>query len=225
MRSLVQLLGVIVAVSTVAAVRAQEWQRLHVGVAVGNPSWSVDFSEAGVPLPEPIVGPKGPAEPGTGRKFVAGFRPVGVVGVEIQYIDFDEGETGAAGGWTVGGGQVGPFYERTSHMKVSVDATVLSAILFVPEASSAFDVYGKVGVADFNESLATSTTTIECIPIVPCMSTVNSDVDRSESAPYVGIGARIRLARAVAVRVEYEAIDRDVGDPTTMLSLGIAWER
>ena len=58
---------------------------------------------------------------------------------------------------------------------------------------------------------------------MPC--TFSSDVDQSDSGAYLGFGARFRIARAVAVRVEYEALDRDVGDNTTMLSLGIAWER
>ena len=56
--------------------------------------------------------------------------------MEIQYVDLDEGETGAVGGTYLGSiGQVGSFYEKTSHTKVSVDATVLSAVLFIPEAS------------------------------------------------------------------------------------------
>jgi hypothetical protein len=46
-----------------------------------------------------------------------------------------------------------------------------------------------------------------------------------DSHPYVGIGARFKEAgRAWAFRVEYEAIDGD-GEDTTMLSVGVAWER
>jgi hypothetical protein len=152
--------------------------------------------------------------------------------VEIQYVDLGEGETRVNGGWSVGGGQVPAVYQQTSHMKASFDATVLTALLFIPETSPSLDVYGKVGVADINESLTTSTTTIasgypigpECAPYSRCTSTVNSDVELGESAPYVGIGARVKIATHWALRVEYEAIDRDVGDAATMLSLGIAWE-
>jgi opacity protein-like surface antigen len=232
MRSLVRFLAVIATFSTCAAGQAQDWPRMHIGVAAGDPHWSVDISEAGVPLPDPIVGPPRPAEPSAGWKLVGGFRPARVVGVEIQYVDLGEGEAWVNGGWSVGGGQVPAVYQQSNHMKASFDATVLSALLFIPETSPSLDVYGKIGVADLNESLTTSTTTIasgypigpECVPYSRCTSTVNSDVELSESAPYVGIGARVKIASNWALRVEYEGIARDVGDAARMLSLGIAWE-
>lgn len=182
------------------------------------------MTDAGVVLPpEPIVGNE-PAEPGTGWKFAAGFRPVRVVGVEVQYLDLDDGETEVHGGWRLGGGQVGPFYEQSSYLNVKADASVLSALLFIPEGNPSLDIYGKVGVADLNESFATSTTSIACVPIVPCTSAVYGNVHQSDLRPYVGFGARVTVWRSLAVRVEYEGIDRDVGDSFTMLSLGFSWE-
>ena len=59
-------------------------------------------------------------------------------------------------------------------------------------------------------------------PTGPC--TFTNDVDESDSAPYVGIGARFSVGSAAAVRVEYEAIEGDAGDKMTMFSAGIAWE-
>jgi hypothetical protein len=48
---------------------------------------------------------------------------------------------------------------------------------------------------------------------------------QNDSRPYVGIGARIKIISNLAARIEYEAIDGDAGDNTTMFSLNIAWER
>jgi hypothetical protein len=164
-------------------------------------------------------------EPEPGKKLLAGFRPVRIVGVEVQYVDFGEATREVAGGWRLGGGQVGPFYEQTNSTKVRPNAWVLSALLFIPEQFPSFDVYGKVGVAALKHSFSTNTTRYECVPIIPCLSTVNSDVHESDARPYLGLGARLKVARAVAVRFEYESIDRDAGHSTTMLSLGFAWER
>ena len=102
-RSSIQLLVIIAALGTSAVVRAQddaqaqEWPRFHFGVAVGSPDdWSVDISEAGVPFPDPILEGNRLAEPDTGWKLVAGF-PLRVVGVELQFIDFGEGDAGVNG--------------------------------------------------------------------------------------------------------------------------------
>jgi hypothetical protein len=236
MRSLVQSLVAIAAFSTGVAVRAQEWPRVHIGVAAGDPDWSVDMSEAGVPLLDPIYRPDKPVEPDSGWKLVVGFRPVRVVGMELQYVDFGEGATTVHSGW-IFGSQV-RTYQQTSSINVNADASVLTALLFIPMPKPSLDVYGKVGVADINDSLAITTTTIEvdlpnaprvpippeCIPYARCSSIASRDVERSESAPYIGIGTRVKIANHWALRVEYEAIDRDVEDTTTMLSIGLAWE-
>jgi opacity protein-like surface antigen len=165
-------------------------------------------------------------EPERARKVVAGFRPVRIVGVEIQYIDFDDTGLGARGTLLRGGSrQGGPaVYDQASFMKAGAEAWLLSALLFIPEQLPLVDVYGKVGVADLAESFTAIATTVECVPLSQCTNRIYSDVHESNVGPYIGIGARFELAPAVAVRAEYEAIDRDVGDPAAMLSLGFAWE-
>ena len=165
---------------------------------------------------------------------MVGFRPVRVVGLELQYVDFGEEDAAVYGGTYLDSGQV-EHWQQESHMSTKFQATVLSALLFIPEALPRVDVYGKVGVADLEESIFASA--IDRRPVIGCPPPgvdlgrlgfgpcgFTSDVHESESAPYVGVGARVKVAREAAVRVEYEAIDRDVGDNITMLSLGIAWE-
>jgi hypothetical protein len=163
----------------------------------------------------------------SGWKLFAGYRLLRIVGVEVQYLDLDEGVTSFQAGATYGTGQA-RLHEQYGQVKVRGDASVLSAVLFFPAIkpeSREFDPYGKIGVAKLNSSVVTNTTTYDftCIPIIPCGRTVDSDVHRSEPAPYVDIGVSMRPTSHFALRLEYEAI---FGAPkTTMLSIGFAWER
>jgi hypothetical protein len=94
-----------------------------------------------------------------------------------------------------------------------------------------FDAYGKVGVARFEESfdVYVSDWSLPCRlqPFGQAPSCLFiSQGGQTDSHPYVGIGVRFKESgRAWAVRLEYEAIDGELGDTTTMLSVGIAWER
>jgi hypothetical protein len=58
------------------------------------------------------------------------------------------------------------------------------------------------------------------------MSTVTTGpVHHSETAPYVGIGASLKPATGFAIRLEYEVIDSDFGNPTTTIAAGFVWGR
>jgi hypothetical protein len=48
---------------------------------------------------------------------------------------------------------------------------------------------------------------------------------RTDSEPYVGIGARLKIGSNWAARIEYEAMDNEAGNNRTMFSLNIALER
>jgi len=214
---------VLAAFGTADVARAQDgdpdWPRFHMGVAVGEAQLGPDMSEAGVP--EHIWG-NASVDTDTGNKLVFGFRPIRVVGVEFQALDLGDGETQAHAGEFHALGQVS-YWDQSSYMTASADATVLTALLFIPESSQWLDVYGKVGVAVLDESFraaAQSTIAAECQPVC----TFRAEVDQSYTTPYVGFGARFKVARAAAIRIEYETIDRDEGDNTTMLSVGVAVE-
>jgi len=210
----------------------RDWPRFHLGIAVGPSLLGHDMAEAGVP--EQPWGNRS-VDSDTGLKLVAGFRPVRVVGLEIQFIDFGEGAVEAHAGPLLGGGQV-TYWEQSSSMTSSADGKVLAALLFIPEASPRIDIYAKVGVAHLDESLTAAATSYhppECSPIIstvpprvsyPSSCSFRSDVDKSGSEPYLGFGARFKVASAAGVRVEYEAVIRNGGDPTQLLSVGIAHE-
>ena len=222
MRFVSQLLAAISAFGTAAATQAQdanragEWPRYHVGVAIGRSHYTDSWSSAGVPEHlQPNYSPEGSP---TGWKIVAGLRPIRFVGAELQHVDFGSATTRSA----ASGNQV---VRRGAFMRNDADATVVSALLFLPEGLSSVDFYGKVGVAEVEESLRVSVYRyVLCGPPGPnCM--FFSDVTETDSRSYLGIGARFKIARDWAVRVEYESIDGDVHDDTTMFSLGVAWER
>jgi len=219
-------LAAIAAFGTTGALRAQDeernqdegWRRFHVGVAVGESHLAPSLSSTGAP-PEVIerFGDRSPPDP-TGWKLVAGFRPARVVGVEVQFIDFGTAEIPPPSGHGI---------VRTHvDMESSADATVLTALLFIPKQSPAFDVYGKIGVGKLNESFRAHALVVEfgspCYPF-PC--SFSTDKRQSDAHPYFAIGFRHEIGRAAAFRVEYETIHGDAGDDTTMFSAGVAWER
>ena len=90
-------------------------------------------------------------ESSKGGKVVAGFRPVRVVGAEISMST------------SVRRRRETLFSERyypaltVYSFKGKANATVLTALLFIPDPSPSFDVYGKVGVAKLEESFDVAT--------------------------------------------------------------------
>jgi hypothetical protein len=208
----------IAAFGAVAAAQAQdEWPRFHVGGAVSQADGGPDLASMGAPeWALNIFGPVSP-EPSAGWKIVAGFRPTRVVGAELQYVDLGEAET------IIPGTPNSSMYRRLN-IKSKAEATVLTALLFVPERLPSFDIYGKIGVARLEESFRVHAfeSFVPCLP-VPCRFDI--DEKQTDSRPYAGFGARVEIGRAAAARLEYEAIDGDVGDDWTMISIGVAWER
>lgn len=225
MRSSIQLLVVVAAFGTAPVAGAQEWPRYHVGVGIGtdgNADFTTDWESAGVP--EFIRPTSGRESDSPSRwRLSAGFRPLRVVGAEIEYIALGDAkvEDGYSPNMSISRGDY--------WLKTEASATVLTAVLFIPDPSPSFDVYGKVGVAVYIESfdvhVSNWTPMCRLQPFGQKPECLFDDQGHeTDSRPYVGIGARIKIASNWAARIEYEAIDHDVGDNTTMFSVGIAWE-
>jgi len=225
--SRIHALLAVAALGTAAVARGQDqpqqpWQRFHVGVAIGQSHVNRSLAEASEAMAQ-VWGDQS-NDTTVGSKVAAGFRPARIVGTEIQYINFGQNEIAAVRGT---GGQV-PIVTAGFDTRAEASAWVASAILFIPERL-AFDFYGKIGVAKLEQSLKAHTFNIAFgggCAISECPRTdLESVVQQSDTRPYFGIGARLKIAPAVGVRIEYEAIDRDPGDYVSMLSIGIAWER
>jgi len=224
MRYLIASLAAIAGFGTDAAIaQDQAWPRLHVGVAVGQSRLDRSLSEASEGLAQ-IWGDKA-TDHVTGWKVAAGFRPRRVIGAEIQYVEFGEDKVSDRD-------SIGvrlPVTTAALDMKASATAWVASALVFIPERSPTFDVYGKVGMAELEESLEAHHFNYvlgACSPVSSCPLIVqDSAVHEKDLRPYFGIGARFKVTRAIGVRAEFEAIDRDTGDHTTMISIGVAFER
>jgi hypothetical protein len=221
--SCVKALLALAAIGTANVVRAQDqeqlqgsgWPRYYVGLGFGESELGLDLASAGAPDFASSRFGRSEPEPSTAWKIVAGFRPVRVVGAEIQYVDFGVAEIPSPSGNAI--------IRTHFDMESRADAIVMTALLFIPERSPAFDIYGKVGVAQLDESFQAHALLVDpsCTPFACQFST---DIDRTDSRPYLGIGARIRVGREIGFRIEYEEIDRD-GDSVTLLSVGLAWER
>jgi opacity protein-like surface antigen len=196
----------------------RSWPRFYVGGAIGRSHGHAgSLSSLGAP-PEILdyFGDTAPDGSGDAWKFAVGFRPLRAVGVELQYLDLGDAEIPSPTGNAI---------VRTHvDMESSVHATVLAALLFIPLRSQAFDVYGKVGVANVGESLRAHALRTGA-PCVPLACNFSADRHETESQPYVGMGVRLDISRSVAFRLEYEAIDRDAGDDGTLVSAGVVWQR
>ena len=119
-----------------AQITERDWSRFHLGIAAGVSLLGADTSDAGVP--EHIWGNHS-LESGVGRKLVGGFRPLRIVGMEFQFVDFGEEELDAHAGRLLGGGQV-TFWEQSVSMTASSEARTLAALLFIPDASPSRDL-------------------------------------------------------------------------------------
>ena len=219
------VLTAIAAFATTVELRAQDedqrqdrnWRRFHVGAAVGQSHLGPDLASTGAP-PEILdrFGNRSPPDNPTGWKLVAGFRPARLVGVEVQYVEYGTAEIPPPSG--------NGIFRTHVDMESTADATVLTALLFVPMPSPAFDIYGKVGVAKLDETVRAHALLVGA-PCFPLACNFSGDKDQSGSHPYFAIGFRHEIGRMLAFRAEYEVVDRDSGDDTTMLSVGVAWER
>lgn len=136
MRVLIPLLAAIAALGTAGTTLAQEWPRYYLGVALGQSDFEdSEWSALGVPT-NWRPGGNWPGLSDTKWKLVAGFRPTRLFGVEIQRPDFVEAIYPRSF-------SVNSSLRSGALAKTDVDATVLSALLFIPESSARFDAMGR----------------------------------------------------------------------------------
>jgi len=184
----------------------------YLGAGVGRSQVRTDVQFAA-----PTFGPLGFSEKETGWKLIVGIRPLSVIGVEAEYIDFGNasGATGIAPTATQGGINA----TASSHPK----AASLFAVGYLPIPVPHLDVFAKAGAAAIKSSVHASGQGL-CPTSMPCLLPVfippYSTSGTSTRLTY-GAGVQVRLL-SLAMRAEYQRIHSSSGDPD-LLSLAVTW--
>lgn len=147
---------------------------------------------------------------GAWQAFV-GIRPISVIGLELDYIDFGNASPSPSGSTLFG----------TFEANLKQSATALFAVGYLPIPLPLVDVYGKLGVARFQSNAQESYTPPSCPASFDCNipSSVAKDLSHTDLA--YGIGAQAHFA-SVAVRAEYQRINASGGNPQ-LFAIGVAW--
>jgi hypothetical protein len=163
---------------------------LYVGAAAGKSDIRVNGPYSGLDLgARPI-----------GWTIFVGLRPLSVVGVELQYIDYSHSTVQS----TTVGLETVDWHQR---------ATTLSGLAFAPIPLPFLDVYGRVGLAQ----LETRGSASEKIGSGLNMSLI------TQTATHFAYGAGAQLkASSLAFRLETQWIGAS-GKQPEFLSLGLSW--
>ncbi|MEP6883546.1 MAG: outer membrane beta-barrel protein [Gammaproteobacteria bacterium] len=145
----------------------------------------------------------------TAWKVIAGVRPISLVGVEYEFIDFGHpsnryGHSGFAD------------YGLDSHPR----ANMLFGVGYLPLPIPFFDVYGKTGIA----RLQTDVTTFvpgSCPPLSTSCTGTYFRRNQTDNRFAYGVGVQSK-AWGVAFRAEYERINSQFGDPDA-LTVSATW--
>jgi len=146
----------------------------------------------------------------TAWKLIAGVRPISLIGVEYEYIDF--GQPGTHRGYYDTN-----YYGSDSHPR----ASALFAVGYLPLPVPFFDIYGKVGVARLETDI-TTTVPHSCTQGTSCSQAAYSyRHDETENKLAYGAGVQSKYW-GVTFRAEYERISSKYGDPDA-LTVGATW--
>jgi opacity protein-like surface antigen len=153
----------------------------------------------------------------TGWKLMAGIRPISIIGVEAEFLDYGSANTTWSSPATqTQGGFSGA---ATSHPK----AAALFAVGYLPIPLPYLDLFAKAGAAELRTDIRASgqATCPISLPLPPCFVIFVPPYSNSGSSTRFafGAGAQVKLVN-VALRAEYERISASVGD-LDMLSLDL----
>lgn len=144
-----------------------------------------------------------------GWAVFAGLRPISVVGVELQYIEY---------------GHSTVFGPSNTAQRETVDwkqhATTLSALIYAPIPLPYLDIYGKAGLAQLDTRGNASQ---GCAPITGYAQYPHNVTAIDETATHFsyGAGAQIKIS-SLAFRIEYQGMGANGRNPH-LLSLGASW--
>jgi Outer membrane protein beta-barrel domain len=188
---------VFAAISCTAALAATPFG-LFVGAAGGQADVRMERSLTSTPTDV--------SEHDTGWKVMAGIRPLQLVGIELEYLDFGNPSY-----------RSGTFPVTTGAVRAK--AETLFGVLYAPLPVPFLDLYGKVGPARLQTSVHGNIGGIFCPSNYPQCGVFSNSQTNTELA--YGAGLQLKFGRA-AVRAEYERINASTGDPS-LASVGLTW--
>jgi opacity protein-like surface antigen len=145
----------------------------------------------------------------TAWKVIAGVRPISIIGVEYEYIDFGHPNNNyGSSGFN--------YYGLDSHPR----ANMLLGVGYLPLPIPFFDVYGKAGVARLQTDVTTFVQDGCQGPSTSCTGTYFRRNETDNKFAY-GVGVQSKVW-GVAFRAEYERISSQFGDPDA-LTVGATW--
>ena len=146
------------------------------------------------------------SEHDTGWKVMVGIRPIQLVGVELEYLDFGSPSY-----------RSGTFPLTTGTVRAK--AETLLGVLYAPLPVPFLDVYGKLGPARLQTSVHGTIGGIFCPAFQPNCGVISNSQTNTDLA--YGAGVQLKFGSA-AIRAEYERIKANTGDPS-LASLGLTW--
>jgi hypothetical protein len=149
----------------------------------------------------------------TGWKVQLGARPVSLLGVEVEYVDFGDSTTSGA---------QGPEHDYVSYYATSrARAATAFAVIYAPIPLPFLDAYAKAGAA----RLYTNTRAVGsfgCLTNCPLSGNAPSFYRNETTTRFAyTVGAQMKVG-PWALRGEYERINANTGSPD-LLSLGATW--
>lgn len=135
-------------------------------------------------------------------KFMAGIRPISLIGVEIAYNDF--GHPSRQNGFLA--------------TDVTMKGESAFGVLYLPVPI--VDIFLKAAVARID---STATTNIVCSANQVCIELATAEPEKRTNTGFAGgAGAQFKIG-SFAVRGEYERFSAAGGNPS-LLSVGIIWK-
>ena len=163
-----------------AGARADDLLGLYVGAGAGQSTLHQDVYQVDAHA--------------TGWKVLAGWRPLSVVGAEIEYANL--------------GSKNVTYQSLGTQVSTDAHATALFALGYLPVPLPWFDLYGKLGAARVQAN-----TKVSCYFGSACTPFVIDDSSRTSIA--WGAGAQFKLGLP-AVRVEYERFSGSQGNDSLL---------
>jgi hypothetical protein len=182
----------------------------YIGGAVGEAT----LRSGNVPYLQALLGtsPAAFSAHDTGWKAVVGVRPISLVGVELEYIDFG----------SVHGSIPGTFLIGNVQGDIHSNATALFGVAYLPLPLPLLDVYAKAGVARYQTNDKFSSGPLSCRePLLCIIGPVSYGIDRTDARFAYGVGTQVKLS-SFAIRAEYERIAANGADPD-LVSIGLTW--